>query len=143
MVAFVLFCVWCAVLSWFDCAQRRLPNRLTLPGSVVIVVCGIVIGSARAVVVGAVLLAAAYLVVHLISARAMGAGDVKLAIGLGAAAALGGAHCWVLAAVVAPIGTALAGLVVVLVRGRVGLQVAIPHGPFMCGATLIALWASG
>lgn len=142
MIAFAVFLLWCLVLSWFDITERRLPNRLTLPGAVVIVGYGVAVGSVRAVIVGAVVLAASYLLVHLSAPRALGAGDVKLALGLGAAAALGGPECWVFAAVAAPIGTAIAGVMVVLVRGRAGLRVTIPHGPFMCGAAVIALWST-
>ena len=88
---------------------------------------------------GAVALFAVYALVHLVSPAAMGAGDVKLAIGLGALAGCFGAQAWFLAAVAGPLLTALAGLVV---RPR-GVR-CVPHGPSMClataGAAGLAVW---
>ena len=74
---------------------------------------------------------AGYLVVHLLSPAAMGAGDVKLALGLGALAGAFGADAWLWAALGAPMLTALWGL---LSRRRV-----LPHGPAMCAATAAAV----
>ena len=52
-------------------------------------------------------LAALYLVVHLVAPAGMGAGDVKLAIGVGALTGAFGLDAWMLAAVAAPLLTAL------------------------------------
>ena len=52
----------------------------------------------------------ATLLVHLLSPAAMGAGDVKLALGLGALAGAFGVDAWVLAALGAPLLTAVWGL---------------------------------
>ena len=60
----------------------------------------------------------------------MGAGDVKLALGLGALTGAFGADVWLLGAVGAPALTALFGL---LARVRT-----LPHGPSMCVASLAA-----
>ena len=62
----------------------------------------------------------------------MGAGDVKLALGLGALAGAFGVDAWILAALGAPLLTALWGL---LSRRRV-----LPHGPAMCAATALAVF---
>ena len=48
-----------------------------------------------------------YLLVHLVAPAAMGAGDVKLAIGLGALTGCFGVDVWLLAALAAPLLTAL------------------------------------
>ena len=87
---------WLAALSVYDVRQRRLPNALTLPGAV---------GGAgrrgagrarRARAVSARLaLTALYLGVHLVAPAAMGAGDVKLAIGVGALTGAFGVDAWV------------------------------------------------
>jgi len=82
---------------------------------------------------GAIALVVPYLVVHLIAPAAMGAGDVKLAIGVGALTGLVGVDAWVLAAISAPLLTALWGLA----ASRVGAVV--PHGPSMCVATAAAV----
>jgi leader peptidase (prepilin peptidase)/N-methyltransferase len=133
---------WCIVLSVIDLRERRLPNALTGPGALTVLGVAAATGRGTAAIVGALLLAAPYLAIHLACPAAFGAGDVKLAVGLGAAAACGGAQVWVWAALTAPALTALAG-VLTRVRGlpaRASPQDrAIPHGPAMCLATLGAL----
>ncbi len=128
--------VWCACLSAADIASRRLPNALTVPGAAVVLVSATVAGQGRAALVGAALLAGLYLAAHLAVPTGMGGGDVKLALGLGAVTGAAGAQAWVLAALGAFALTAAVG-VVLLASGRRGR--AVPHGPSMCLATLLAL----
>ncbi|EUA90688.1 putative membrane protein [Mycobacterium ulcerans str. Harvey] len=71
---------------------------------------------------------------HLLAPAALGAGDVKLAIGLGALAGSLGVEVWFLAALAAPLMTALWA---VGARLRTG-TLAVPHGPSMCLATAVA-----
>ena len=73
-----------------------------------------------------------YLLVHLVAPAAMGAGDVKLAIGVGGLTGCFGLPVWFLAALAAPLLTALWGMVV-LARGDG--TTGVPHGPSMCLAT--------
>ncbi len=84
---------WLIALSGFDIRQRRLPDLLTLPGAVVIVGWAAVAGHGPAAALGAVALFVVYAAVHLVAPTAMGAGDVKLAIGLGALAGRSGPTC--------------------------------------------------
>ena len=87
---------------------------------------------------GAAALAGLYLTVHLVAPAGMGAGDVKLAVGLGALTGGLGAPVWLLAALGAPVLTALLGTAVALRRrGRLAATV-VPHGPSMCLASLAA-----
>ncbi|MEU8899770.1 prepilin peptidase [Nocardia sp. NPDC048505] len=142
--AFTVFALWCAVLSGWDLRARRLPNALT--GLLALGVLGYALSTAQfgAAVAGALLLAGPYLLVHLLAPAALGAGDVKLAAGLGAAAGLGGAQAWVWAAVAAPVGTALAGVALLCanrIRRPAGER-SLPHGPAMCAATLLGLLAA-
>lgn len=125
---------WLAALSVYDIRDRRLPNWLTLPGAVVIVAMAAAHGRGSAAVVGAVALFAVYLVVHLVAPTAMGAGDVKLAMGTGALTGAFGSDVWVLAALCAPLLTA--GVAIVLLVRR--SEQAVPHGPSMCLAAVIA-----
>ncbi|MGW4248675.1 prepilin peptidase, partial [Nocardia sp. NPDC004722] len=81
--------LWCAALSACDLRARRLPDALTLPGAVVVLAYGFAAGAALPALFGAALLTLPYLAVHLAHPAALGAGDVKLAVGLGAATALG------------------------------------------------------
>jgi len=129
---------WLAMLSCHDIRERRLPNRLTLPGAAVIMLGAVVAGRGLPALAGAAALAGVYLLVHLAAPAAMGAGDVKLAIGLGGLTGCFGADVWFLAALAAPLLTALCGVVAM----RRGVRT-VPHGPAMClaSATAVALAA--
>jgi leader peptidase (prepilin peptidase) / N-methyltransferase len=126
---------WLTALSVYDIRERRLPNWLTMPGAAAVL--GIAAAHGRAVpaMFGAVALFAMYALVHLVSQAAMGAGDVKLAIGIGALTGTFGSDVWVLAALGAPLLTA--GLATVAVLRRSGQTV--PHGPSMCLAAVTAI----
>jgi len=128
--------LWMVALTGYDIRQRRLPNRLTLPGFTVIMLIAAGSGRGPAAAVGAGLLAVVYLLVHLAAPTAMGAGDVKLALGLGALTGCYGADVWLLAAIGAPLLTALIG-----VGARLGWShiSTLPHGPSMCLASAAAL----
>jgi len=123
--------LWMAALTGYDVRQRRLPNWLTLPGFVVIMVVATGTGHGRAAAVGAMLLAAVYLLAHAVAPAAMGAGDVKLALGLGALTGCFGGGAWLLAAIGAPVLTAVIGVL--------GGRRTLPHGPSMCVASVAAL----
>jgi leader peptidase (prepilin peptidase) / N-methyltransferase len=123
--------LWMAALIGYDVRHRRLPNWLTLPGFGLITLIAAGSGHGGAAVLGAAALAAVYLAVHLVNPAGMGAGDVKLALGLGALTGCFGADVWFLAALGAPLLTAVWGI---------GMRVrAVPHGPAMCLASAVAL----
>lgn len=107
--ALIALAAWCMALSVSDIRHRRLPDLLTGPGAAVVLGYAAGTGRLAAALVGAVLLSVPYLVVHLVTPAAFGAGDVKLAVGLGAAAGMCGGQAWVAAAVGAPVLTAVAG----------------------------------
>ncbi|MGW0007540.1 prepilin peptidase [Nocardia grenadensis] len=160
-LGFLTLTVWCAALSVGDIRSRRLPNLLTVPGAVGVLGYAALTGRFHTAAWGAALLATPYLLIHLTRPAALGAGDVKLAVGLGAAAGLGGGQVWVWSAVAAPVCTAIAG-VGALLGSRAGRRMfggryrfadpraptpehagrTVPHGPSMCAATLLglALW---
>ncbi|WP_378731713.1 prepilin peptidase [Nocardia brasiliensis] len=147
IVAFAALLAWCVVLSVIDFRQRRLPNSLTGWGALGVFGYALSTTQFTAALLGAALLAVPYLAVHLVLPTAFGAGDVKLAVGLGAAAALGGGQAWVWAALTAPLLTAAAGIVLLgMHRSRAPVdgadaprRLAVPHGPAMCLATVCAL----
>jgi leader peptidase (prepilin peptidase) / N-methyltransferase len=127
-VAVVCVLAWLVALSVYDIRERRLPNWLTLPGAAVILVTAAVHERGPPAALGALALFAVYAVVHLVSPAAMGAGDVKLAIGIGALTATFGPDVWLLTALGAPVLTAIWAAAVLIRRsGRT-----VPHGPSMC-----------
>ena len=127
--------LWMVTLTGYDIRQRRLPNRLTLPGFAVVMLAAAGSGHGPAAALGAALLAAVYLLVHVAAPAAMGAGDVKLALGLGALTGSFGGGVWLLAAIGAPLLTAVIGVV-----ARLGWSATtVPHGPSMCAASAAAL----
>lgn len=129
---------WLIALSGFDIRQRRLPNALTLPGAVAVLCGAAALGRGWPALAGAAALAAVYLLVHLVAPAGLGAGDVKLAPGLGALTGAFGGDTWALAAVGAPILTGLWALTAVA-RGR---SDPVPHGPSMCVAAAVAVTAA-
>lgn len=128
-MAVVALLGWLVVLSVIDLRCRRLPNVLTLPGAAVILAASVLDGSGAHAALGAVALAAVYLVGFLLGG--MGAGDVKLALGLGAVTGGLGVGAWLLAALLAPVLTLVFAAAA---RARV-----LAHGPSMCLATAMAL----
>jgi leader peptidase (prepilin peptidase)/N-methyltransferase len=164
-VAYIVLLGWCVLLSVIDLRERRLPNTLTAVGALGVLGFAAMTGRGSAALAGALLLAVPYLVIHLIAPAAFGAGDVKLAVGLGGAAACGGAQTWVWAALGAPVLTALTGGACLVYRqsirdsprtghrrcagcpwceshGRTRdgpTDSAVAHGPAMCLATVAAL----
>ena len=121
---------WLVALSCYDIRQGRLPNWLTLPGAGVVLIAALADGRGGAALAGAAALTAVYLLVHLMRPAAMGAGDVKMAIGLGALTGCFGLDVWFLAALAAPLLTALFGTFALCRGART-----VPHGPSMCVAS--------
>lgn len=128
---------WLGALVVYDVRQHRLPNVLTLPGALVILLGSALAGRGEPALLGALALTAAYLVVHLLSPAAMGAGDVKLAVGIGALTGAFGVDAWLLSALAAPLLTAVWGIVAWRAGATGGT--AVPHGPSMCVAALAAV----
>jgi leader peptidase (prepilin peptidase) / N-methyltransferase len=130
---------WFVGLSWYDITQRRLPNWLTVPGAVAILVGAAAAGGGAPALAGALSLFAIYFALHLIAPAAMGAGDVKLAIGIGALTGAFGIDVWSLAALGAPLLTAGWALILSVTS----TERTVPHGPSMCvtaaAATTLAM----
>ncbi|BBY66515.1 prepilin peptidase [Mycolicibacterium helvum] len=133
-LVFGVVLLWAAALTVCDIRHRRLPNALTLPGAVTAIAVAAGCGHGLSALAGALGLAALYLVVHLAIPAGLGAGDVKLALGVGGLTGAFGPDVWLLAALGAPVLTALLA-VVIAVRDPTAT---VPHGPSMCIASLAA-----
>lgn len=130
---------WAAVLSVFDLTSRRLPNALTLGGAAAILAGSRGFGRGTPALAGAAALGGLYLVVHLADPGGLGGGDVKLAFAVGGLTGALGLPVWALAALGAPLLTAAAGVVTLMIRLAGGRSWAtLPHGPSMCAASLAA-----
>ncbi|MCV7283264.1 prepilin peptidase [Mycolicibacterium flavescens] len=125
--------VWLTALSVSDIRHRRLPNGLTLTGAVVIPAVAALHGRGLPALAGAAALFAVYLTVHLIAPAALGAGDVKLALGTGALTGAFGIDVWLLAAFGASLLSAAWALLLVVTYTKG----AVPHGVSMCLATAL------
>ncbi|MGW0158577.1 prepilin peptidase [Mycobacterium sp. NPDC003323] len=131
----VAVAVWLTALTIYDLRERRLPNALTLPGAVVILAAASVTGQGGPALAGAAALFGVYLLIHLSVPADLGAGDVKLALGLGALTGAHGIDVWTLAAVAAPLLTA----VWALTARMFGRTDPVPHGPSMCVGAAVPL----
>jgi leader peptidase (prepilin peptidase) / N-methyltransferase len=128
--------VWLAAI---DFRERVLPDRVVLPAIVVVLVAHAVVEPHRLAecLVGAAAAGAAFLVPALLRPSALGMGDVKLAVLLGAA--LG--HAVVPALTV---GLFLAGLfagILLALQGRTALKSELALGPFLAFGALVVLLA--
>ncbi len=126
---------WLVALSAYDLRYRRLPNLLTLPGAAVILAVAALSEHGSGALAGALALTAIYAAVHLIAPGALGAGDVKLALGVGALTGAFGTQAWALCAIGASLMTGLWGAA----RVASGFRSAVPHGPSMCLAAALAV----
>lgn len=147
--ALLPFALWfmaaCIALFLIDLEVHRLPNSLTLP-TYGVVLAGFALTAAlddqwpsflRALI-GGLALALIYALLAAFFPRGMGWGDAKLALSLGTVMAwsswgvliVGGFGAFVLGAIVG---------VAAMVVGKAGRKSALPFGPFMIVAALLAL----
>jgi leader peptidase (prepilin peptidase)/N-methyltransferase len=138
---------WAVALGWIDAAVQRLPDLLT--STAYAGTAGFLLLAAAAggqwghllrAFVGGLALAAAYLVLVLVSRSAIGLGDAKLAASLGTLLAwsswptlIAGTFAGFLLAAVYGLG--------LLVTRRATLRQRIPFGPFMIAGAFLALLA--
>jgi prepilin signal peptidase PulO-like enzyme (type II secretory pathway) len=136
MVAFVSSTL--IVLSVIDVEQRRLPNRIVLPSTVVVLAAQAAFFPERLVecVVAALGAALFLLVPGLVCRGGVGMGDVKLALLLGAALGQG----VVVALCVAAFASVPAALVVLVRAGLSGRRRTIAFGPFLAAGAILALF---
>lgn len=135
------FVVVLGVLTVIDLEQRRLPDRIVLPGAAVALAAQVALQPDRTVewVLSAVGAALFLFLPLLLYPSGMGMGDVKLALMLGAA--LGTSV--VLALLVASFAVAFAGIAMIVRHGSAARKRTLPFGPFLAGGAVVALFAGG
>lgn len=133
------------LLAVVDFRVRRLPDALTLPlAAAVLVLLGLVAlvpehtGDWLTALLGALTLGCGYLVLFLINPGGMGFGDVKLALGMGAALGWYGWPTVMLGTLAGFVLGALYGGALVVAR-KAGRKTAIPFGPFLIAGAYVGL----
>jgi len=123
-----------AAASFYDLTQRRIPNRIVLPGAAACAALTVAAGAPLSLLAGlaTVLL---LLVVGLRWPAAFGMGDVKLALLLVLGLDGGAVRALALGLALA----ALAGCALVVRHGRTALRASLPLAPFIAAGALVAV----
>lgn len=143
--AYLAFTAGAVALALIDLDVRRLPDVIVLPAYVVLPLLLAADGDPRALrraLLGGALLGAIFLVIALSARGAMGWGDVKLAVPLGA---ITGYLSWG-TLLVGSFGAFVLGAAVgigLLVAGGANRKSAIPFGPFLLVAAGAAILGAG
>ena len=134
--AFILSVV--AVVTVVDLEQRRIPNRIVLPATAVVLVVQIALDPAMAPTLIAFSLAAGlfFYLPMLIFRGGMGMGDVKLAVFLGAAFA----EVVVVVIAVAVLAAFIAAVAVLFQNGAAGRKSAMAFAPFLALGAAVAIF---
>jgi leader peptidase (prepilin peptidase)/N-methyltransferase len=132
-----LGCLLLTAISVVDLEERRVPNRLVLPGLVAALAARTALDPSVRWVAGAAIAGGAFFVLALVYPAGMGMGDVKLAAFLGAWLGWNGVLALLLGSFVAFVPS----VGILVVRGRAGRKVAIPFAPFLAAGGVIALFA--
>jgi prepilin signal peptidase PulO-like enzyme (type II secretory pathway) len=131
------FCCALVVVTRTDFEHRLIPDRIVLPGAVVLLVLRTLDEPSLAWLLGGVGAGLALFLIVLAYPKGMGMGDVKLALFLGAGLGLG----VVVALFLGFIAAAFPALVLLVRHGRAARTQAIPLGPFLALGGVIALFA--
>jgi leader peptidase (prepilin peptidase)/N-methyltransferase len=135
IAAFVAFAlVWLAAI---DLRERILPNRIVLPATVAVLAAHALVTPRDVLqyLIAALAAGAVFLLPALVRPGALGMGDVKLGVFLGAA--LGSAVVPALTLGLFSAGLYAIGLV--LVRGRAAMKTQMPLGPFLAFGAIVVL----
>ena len=132
-----LFCTLLVAVSATDLERRIVPDRIVLPGAVVVVAARTILEPSPEWVLGALGASLFLFVAVLAYPRGMGMGDVKLALLLGAGLGRGAA----VALMVGMLAALVPSLVLLARHGSAARKMAIPFAPFLAIGGVTALFA--
>jgi prepilin signal peptidase PulO-like enzyme (type II secretory pathway) len=131
-----VFCWILVIVTRTDLEHRLIPNRIVLPGMVLVLVLRTIADPSPVWLLAAAAAGAVLFVIALVYPAGMGMGDVKLAALLGA-----GLGVAVVVALFVGFLAALVPAAVLVVRhGRAARKQAIPLGPFLALGAVVALF---
>jgi leader peptidase (prepilin peptidase)/N-methyltransferase len=136
-VVAAIFCFVLVVVTRTDFEHRLIPDRIVLPGAVVVLALRTIDEPSVAWLLGGLGAGVALFLLVLVYPRGMGMGDVKLALFLGVGLGLG----VVVALFFGFIAGAVPALALLVRHGREARKLAIPLGPFLALGGVIALFA--
>jgi leader peptidase (prepilin peptidase)/N-methyltransferase len=131
------FCFVLVVVTRTDLERRLIPNRVVVPGTVVVLVLRTLDEPSPAWAIAMLAAGAVLLVAALVYPPGLGMGDVKLAAFLGAG--LGAAVA--VALFVGFLAALVPALVLIVRHGRAARKKGIPLGPFLALGGVVALFA--
>jgi leader peptidase (prepilin peptidase) / N-methyltransferase len=132
-----LFCFVLVVVTRTDLEHRLIPDRIVLPGAVVVLALRTVDEPNVGWLLGGLGAGLALFLLVLAYPQGMGMGDVKLALFLGAGLGLG----VIVALFLGFLAGAVPAIVLLARHGRAARKQAIPLGPFLALGGVIALFA--
>jgi leader peptidase (prepilin peptidase) / N-methyltransferase len=131
------FCFVLVVVTRTDFEHRLIPDRIVLPGALVVLALRTIDEPSVAWILGGLGAGLALFLLVLVYPRGMGMGDVKLALFLGVGLGLS----VVVALFFGFIAGAVPALALLVRHGRAARKLAIPLGPFLALGGVIALFA--
>jgi leader peptidase (prepilin peptidase) / N-methyltransferase len=136
-----LFVVILVVLSVIDIEQRRIPNRIVLPATAVVLALQLAFFPSQAVewIVSTLGAGLVFLLAYITYRAGLGLGDVKLALLLGA----GLGKAVVLGLFLGMFAAGIGGLVIIARRGLDARKETIPLGPFLALGAVLSLFFGG
>jgi prepilin signal peptidase PulO-like enzyme (type II secretory pathway) len=138
-LAAALFCWVLVIITRTDLEHRLIPDRIVLPGALVLLVLRTVDDPGLQWVVSALAAGLVLFLIVLVYPRGMGMGDVKLSIFLGSGLGISVIVALFIGFFVAFVPAAL----IFVRRGREARMLAIPLGPFLALGGVVALFWGG
>ena len=124
-----------------DLEHRIIPDLINLPGAVAVYVVSVAVAPDRwlELLLGGLGCFLFFFVAHMIYPKGMGMGDVKMALMIG----LGLGSAAFLALFMAFMASTALSMFLIATRGRKGLKVGVPFGPFLAFGAIVALiWSA-